>query len=104
MASEDIKPHDSAEMVENLKSVANFDLALPPDLESLDDSELRTLEKSLVRRLDCFLMPSVLLLFLLNILDRWALDALDYRACVDQGMPETTLPTPKSSVWPMTST
>ena len=43
-------------------------LPLPDSLAHLTPDELRRLEKSLVRRLDCTLLPVVLLLFLLNIM------------------------------------
>jgi hypothetical protein len=46
------------------------DLPLPDELAHLGPEEQRQLERSLVRRLDCTLMPVVALLFLLNILDR----------------------------------
>ena len=46
------------------------ELLLPEELQHLNDNEIRRLDKSLVKRLDCTLMPVVVLLFLLNILDR----------------------------------
>ncbi|KAF2112229.1 retrograde regulation protein 2 [Lophiotrema nucula] len=53
------------------KVLKPFDeLPLPEELQHLDQDEQRKLESSLVRRLDCTLMPVVALLFLLNILDR----------------------------------
>ncbi|KAF2180426.1 MFS general substrate transporter [Zopfia rhizophila CBS 207.26] len=53
------------------KTVKPIDeLPLPEELQHLDEDGRRKLEKSLVRRLDCTLMPVVALLFLLNILDR----------------------------------
>ncbi|KAK4504980.1 hypothetical protein PRZ48_002943 [Zasmidium cellare] len=42
----------------------------PEELAHLDDASLKRLERSAVRQLDSFLLPSVILLFLLNILDR----------------------------------
>lgn len=46
-------------------------LPLPQELASLDDVEVEKLEKTLVRRLDMFMLPAVVILFLLNILDRY---------------------------------
>ncbi|OAG01167.1 retrograde regulation protein 2 [Paraphaeosphaeria sporulosa] len=63
------KPKVSLETTE--KIVAQLDnLPLPEELQHLDEDERIRLERSLVRRLDCTLMPVVALLFLLNILDR----------------------------------
>lgn len=63
------KPKASLETTE--KIVAQLDdLPLPEELQHLDEEERHTLNRSLVRRLDCTLMPVVALLFLLNILDR----------------------------------
>ncbi|GME48319.1 putative transporter [Neofusicoccum parvum] len=45
-------------------------LPLPDSLAHLEQDELSRLEGSLVRRLDCTLMPAIVLLFLLNIIDR----------------------------------
>ena len=46
------------------------DFPLPRELEHLQHDDVNKLEKNLVRRLDSTLMPVVVLLFLLNILDR----------------------------------
>lgn len=46
------------------------ELPLPEELQHLNGNEIQKLDKSLVKRLDCTLMPVVVLLFLLNILDR----------------------------------
>jgi hypothetical protein len=62
-------PKPSFEATEIVKPAFD-DLPLPEELQHLGPDELRVLEKSLVRRLDCTLMPVVALLFLLNILDR----------------------------------
>lgn len=63
------RPKSSIEETE--KVLAQFDeLPLPEELRHLDEDGQRKLEGSLVRRLDCTLMPVVALLFLLNILDR----------------------------------
>lgn len=45
-------------------------LPLPAELASLGNDELENLEKGLVRRLDICLLPAVVILFLMNILDR----------------------------------
>ncbi|OJD40717.1 fad-binding domain-containing protein [Diplodia corticola] len=62
----------SVEDVEKIETTTPLpdDLPLPECLAHLNSDELRQLEKSLVRRLDCTLLPVVLLLFLLNIIDR----------------------------------
>lgn len=63
------KPKASMETTE--KIIAQLDdLPLPEELQHLDEDERIRLERSVVRRLDCTLMPVVALLFLLNILDR----------------------------------
>lgn len=65
--------HEKSDIrVERLEHVelAAEDLPLPPELAGLGGEELRQLERQVVRRLDCFLLPAVVLLFLLNILDR----------------------------------
>ncbi|KAL2808889.1 major facilitator superfamily domain-containing protein [Aspergillus granulosus] len=46
------------------------ELPLPVELEAHSRDELQQLEKKLVRRLDFHLMPAVVILFLMNILDR----------------------------------
>jgi hypothetical protein len=48
-------------------------LPLPAELGSLGSDEIEQLEKGLVRRLDTCLLPSVVILFLMNILDRYVL-------------------------------
>jgi hypothetical protein len=45
-------------------------LPLPVELEGRSREELQQLEKKLVRQLDFHLMPAVVILFLMNILDR----------------------------------
>lgn len=45
-------------------------LPLPAELASWSEDEVKELEKGLVRRLDSCLLPSVVILFLMNILDR----------------------------------
>lgn len=57
------------EVVENAFKPSN-ELPLPEELQHLDQEGIERLNKSLVKRLDCTLMPVVVLLFLLNILDR----------------------------------
>ncbi|OMP86159.1 putative transporter [Diplodia seriata] len=63
---------NSVEAIEKigLAAPAPDDLPLPECLVTLGPDELRRLERSLVRRLDFTLLPVVLLLFLLNIIDR----------------------------------
>ncbi len=47
------------------------ELPLPVELEGKSPADLEKLEKKLVRRLDFHLMPAVVILFLMNILDRY---------------------------------
>ncbi|KAF4546044.1 Allantoate permease [Lasiodiplodia theobromae] len=63
---------ESVEAIEKIEIAAPLpdDLPLPDSLSNLEPDELRRLERSLVRRLDYTLLPVVLLLFLLNIIDR----------------------------------
>lgn len=66
-----IANNPKASFEETEKIVAQLDdLPLPEELQHLDEDGRVKLERSLVRRLDCTLMPVVALLFLLNILDR----------------------------------
>lgn len=57
---------------ENVEDVSHVEhqFPLPEELAHHDDASLKHIERSAVRRLDTFLLPSVVLLFLLNILDR----------------------------------
>lgn len=52
------------------KPVVLEKLPLPEELASCDDAEIEKLERGLVRRLDMCLLPAVVILFLMNILDR----------------------------------
>ncbi|KAJ5966319.1 hypothetical protein N7481_013033 [Penicillium waksmanii] len=58
------------EAVEYVKPGPLQQLPLPVELASLGSDEIEQLEKGLVRRLDTCLLPSVVILFLMNILDR----------------------------------
>ncbi|KAJ5754580.1 hypothetical protein N7533_004123 [Penicillium manginii] len=58
------------EAVEYVKPGLLQQLPLPAELGSLGSDEIEQLEKGLVRRLDTCLLPSVVILFLMNILDR----------------------------------
>ena len=51
-------------------STTHFAPPLPAELQHLSEDEIKDLDKTLTRRLDCTLLPVVILLFLLNILDR----------------------------------
>lgn len=44
------------------------ELPLPEEIAHLNERELKKLERKLTRLLDCTLMPTVFILFLLNIL------------------------------------
>lgn len=61
------------EAVEYVKPGPLQQLPLPVELASLGSDEIDQLEKGLVRRLDTCLLPSVVILFLMNILDRYVL-------------------------------
>lgn len=58
------------EAVEFVKPGPLQQLPLPAELASWGNDEIEKLEKSLVRKLDSCLLPSVVILFLMNILDR----------------------------------
>lgn len=60
----------NTESVEEVKPVALQQLPLPDELASWESHDLEKLEKGLVRRLDTCLLPAVIVLFLMNILDR----------------------------------
>ncbi|PLB50641.1 MFS general substrate transporter [Aspergillus steynii IBT 23096] len=58
------------ETIEHVKPGPLQQLPLPIELASLDPEQIKALEKDLVKRLDCCLLPAVIILFLMNILDR----------------------------------
>ncbi|KAJ5536691.1 hypothetical protein N7513_009877 [Penicillium frequentans] len=60
----------NTESFEVVKPIALQQLPLPEELASWDSHDLEKLEKRLVRKLDCCLLPAVIILFLMNILDR----------------------------------
>ena len=60
----------NVETIENVKPGPLQQLPLPVELASLEPGEIETLERDLVKRLDCCLLPAVIILFLMNILDR----------------------------------
>ena len=70
MARDTITAKDSIKCVEKVEAVVQDSLPLPTELQHLNDEEIEALDKKLTRRLDCTLLPVVILLFLLNILDR----------------------------------
>ncbi|KXH59638.1 2-ketogluconate reductase [Colletotrichum salicis] len=71
MMSEAIQAQkQDAEHTEKRQTLLPDELPLPQGLERMGIDELRSLERGLIRRLDLSLMPSVFMLFLLNILDR----------------------------------
>ncbi|KAJ9137932.1 2-ketogluconate reductase [Pleurostoma richardsiae] len=65
-----IERKDTAEHLEKPSYLLPDELPLPEELAHLTPDEQRRLGRRLSRRLDCTLMPTVFLLFLLNILDR----------------------------------
>ncbi|KAJ5947398.1 hypothetical protein N7466_000413 [Penicillium verhagenii] len=58
------------ESIEVVKPIALQQLPLPEELASWESNDLDNLEKGLVRKLDSCLLPAVIILFLMNILDR----------------------------------
>lgn len=70
------QPKPGAEAVEYVKPGPLQQLPLPAELASYGNDEIEKLEKGLVRRLDTYLLPSVVILFLMNILDRYVLSLL----------------------------
>ncbi|KAL0932862.1 major facilitator superfamily transporter [Colletotrichum truncatum] len=71
-----------AEHTEKRRTLHPDELPLPQELDHLDSDDLRILEKGLTRRLDLTLMPTVFILFLLNILNNIASAKI-------AGLPET---------------
>jgi len=72
-ASEEIKVStDDPEHVENNNgnTTTRHGLELPEILRQYTESELKAMEKSIVRRLDIRTLPILVILFILNILDR----------------------------------
>lgn len=65
-----------SESVEVVKPLALQQLPLPRELASYEIEDIIKLEKQLVQKLDSYLLPAVILLFLMNILDRWVVSAL----------------------------
>jgi len=63
-----IERKDTAEHLEKPSYLLPDELPLPEELAHLTPDEQRRLGRRLSRRLDCTLMPTVFLLFLLNIL------------------------------------
>ena len=72
MATNDVSQKNvEADLTEDVQTSHDSNvLPLPQELAHLDLPALRQLEQSAVRQLDTFLLPAVILLFLLNILDR----------------------------------
>lgn len=72
MATNDVSQKNvEADLIEDVQTSHSSDiLPLPEELSHLDNAALKHLERSAVRQLDTFLLPAVILLFLLNILDR----------------------------------
>lgn len=54
---------------EKLQSI-NVQTGLPECIQSLSPDELRKLERGLVRKVDARLMPAVIVMYLLNYIDR----------------------------------
>lgn len=63
------KKGDEVEPMEDVqKDVVPHELPLPEELADMSTEQVAELERGLVKRLDCTLMPVCVLLFLLNIL------------------------------------
>lgn len=69
----------NVEEVEFVKPGPLQRLPLPPQLAHLEDEGLVQLENGLVRRLDSCLLPAVVILFLMNILDRFVIVILELK-------------------------
>jgi hypothetical protein len=67
------KAKQDVETAEFVKPGLLQTLPLPAVLTHLDSDGLVELEKGLVRRLDSCLLPAVVILFLMNILDRFVI-------------------------------
>ena len=68
----EVKPEDATDYGLE-KSQSNTDGFVPEILQSYSSEELAAMEKALVRRLDFRCLPILIILFLLNILDRNAI-------------------------------
>lgn len=71
MAANEIEPKAFASGIEEAKTAP--DERMPEILRSYSTEELQAMEKSLVRRIDLRSLPILIILFLLNILDRNAI-------------------------------
>lgn len=71
MAANEIEPKAFAAGIEEAKTAP--DERMPEILRSYSTEELQAMEKSLVRRIDLRSLPILIILFLLNILDRNAI-------------------------------
>jgi hypothetical protein len=95
-------PLEKDEEVEVMKTeqIVLERLPLPEQLANRSEEEIAQLEKRLVRKLDCYMLPAVFILFLLNILDRYV-DTVMCRSHV-LTRSETTSPTPRLRVFQKT--
>lgn len=62
------KEGDNVEHTEKQRYMLPDDLPLPDEIADLTQDELRKLDRSLTWKLDLTMMPTVFILFLLNIL------------------------------------
>lgn len=65
------KKDHGTETLEKIDVPTLQELPLPVELEQYDRETLTKIERQLVKRLDCCLLPSIVILFLMNILDRY---------------------------------
>lgn len=72
---DELKKHQMETPDKNIKDALQCGLTvsltpLPPLLQALSDNEREKLEKHLVRKLDLRLMPMLVLIYIMNYLDR----------------------------------
>jgi len=89
------------ELADDIKDGEQLVDTRPDILRNLSQDEMTKLEKKLVRRLDIRLLPILILLFILNILDRNAIaNARLGRLEKDLGLTQRQYQTAVMAVWP----
>lgn len=73
MMSTDLEKKVSAEHIDTLKPVDSIDrhleVTLPAALEGLSDDEIAELDKRATRKIDILLMPTLIILYVLNFIE-----------------------------------
>ncbi|KAI0417806.1 nicotinamide mononucleotide permease [Xylaria grammica] len=69
---DDAKPDTLSEVVENVQTErpVNAELAMPANLAALSEGEYKKLGKRATLKMDCVIMPVLVVMFILNFLDR----------------------------------